>query len=50
MSEPKIKYYLEMAGIPGQARAEVERALNEFAVGFVDELLKPQANGLQRPT
>lgn len=47
-TEPKIKYYTEIAGKPGQGRAQVEQVLHEFVDKLVDEMLQPEANGLQR--
>ena len=47
-TEPKFKYYIELAGSPGVPRDEVERELNEMAGILLEELLHPSANGLKR--
>ena len=47
-TEPKIKYYTEIAGKPGQARAKVQQTLHSFVDQLVEEMLQPDANGLIR--
>jgi phosphomannomutase len=47
-TEPKIKYYTEIAGKPGQQRAELEKTLHTFVDALVDEMLQPQKYGLSR--
>lgn len=48
-TEPKIKFYTEIAGAPGRPRSDVEAALHLFVDLLVDEMLQPQLNGLHRP-
>lgn len=48
-TEPKIKFYTEMAGQPGQARSEVQATLHAFVEKLVEEMLQPQVHGLARP-
>lgn len=47
-TEPKIKFYTEIAGEPGAARGDIELRLKAFVNGVVDEMLQPEANGLKR--
>jgi phosphomannomutase len=47
-TEPKIKYYTEIAGRPGQARATVDEVLHTFVDKLVDEMLHPEQYGLAR--
>lgn len=47
-TEPKLKYYVEMAGEQGRKRCEVEAAAKEFAERVVVEMLQPEENGLRR--
>lgn len=47
-TEPKIKFYTEIAGRPGQSRAEAEGILRNFVDKLVDEMLQPVQNGLVR--
>ena len=48
-TEPKFKYYIEMAGKPGGTRDVVEQELKEMVEVLLEELLKPDENGLVRP-
>ena len=48
-TEPKIKFYTEIAGQPGQSRHSLEQTLRTFVNLLVDEMLQPVANGLTRP-
>ncbi|GMH99481.1 hypothetical protein TrVE_jg3870 [Triparma verrucosa] len=48
-TEPKFKYYIEMAGKPGVKRDVVEQELKEMVEVLLEELLKPDENGLVRP-
>lgn len=48
-TEPKIKYYAEIAGEPGQAREQVTAVLDAFVEDIVREMLQPEENGLERP-
>jgi len=48
-TEPKFKYYIEMAGKPGVARATVEEDLQTMCAVILEELLKPSKNGLVTP-
>ncbi len=45
-TEPKIKFYTEIAGKKGQAREEVTAALHLFVDQLVEEMLQPQVHGL----
>ncbi len=48
-TEPKIKFYTEMAGRPGQDRAEVLKSLHLFVNQVVEEMFQPAKNGLTKP-
>ncbi len=45
-TEPKIKFYTEMAGEKGKSRSEVESYLHTFINNLVQEMLQPTENGL----
>ncbi len=45
-TEPKIKFYTEIAGKQGQARADVQEALHQFVDRLVEEMLQPGVHGL----
>ena len=45
-TEPKIKFYTEIAGAPGIPRETLEHQLHAFVDQMVDELLQPKQNGL----
>jgi phosphoglucomutase / phosphopentomutase len=47
-TEPKIKYYTEIAGKPGQARAVAQAVLHSFVDNLVNEMLQPDKYGLER--
>lgn len=47
-TEPKIKYYTEIAGQPGAARSLAEKVLHDFVDRLIDEMLKPDHYGLTR--
>lgn len=47
-TEPKIKYYTEIAGRPGEARDLAEGVLHAFVDKLVDEMLQPDKHGLTR--
>jgi phosphomannomutase len=49
-TEPKIKFYTEIAGDPskGQSRADLETILKSFVDNLVNEMLQPDENGLIR--
>jgi phosphomannomutase len=47
-TEPKIKYYTEIAGKPGQNRSELVDLLHNFVDSLVDEMLQPHKYGLER--
>ncbi len=40
-TEPKVKYYIEMGGRPGQSRSEVAAHLASFSTEVVQQLLRP---------
>eukprot|EP00794_Sanderia_malayensis_P007083 gene7083-7883_t len=48
-TEPKIKYYTEMASKPGESsdKSAVKEILDKVVSCLVDELLEPEKNGLQ---
>lgn len=48
-TEPKLKYYVELAGRVGQSRDEVTRELETQVAQLVELMLQPEANGLERP-
>lgn len=48
-TEPKIKYYTEIAGQPGQSREELQIILHTFVDALVEEMLQPTKYGLGRP-
>ncbi|XP_040282484.1 glucose 1,6-bisphosphate synthase [Bufo bufo] len=46
-TEPKIKYYAEMCGVPGQGdRSFLEQELKKVIRALVEEFLEPSKNGL----
>jgi phosphomannomutase len=45
-TEPKFKYYLELRGKPGVSRSIVHQELMEMSKILLQELLRPQENGL----
>lgn len=47
-TEPKIKYYTEIAGKPGQPRDEASHILHAFVDQLVNEMLRPDEFGLAR--
>jgi phosphomannomutase len=47
-TEPKIKYYTEIAGSLGQSRAECMSLLHVFVDRLVEELLQPETHTRQR--
>lgn len=47
-TEPKIKFYTEIAGRPGQQRQELEPLLHTFVNALVNEMLQPDLHGLVR--
>jgi len=47
-TEPKFKYYVEMAGKPGVPREKVEEELNTMVDVLLETLLEPSKNGLTR--
>ena len=47
-TEPKIKYYTEIAGRPGEARVLAEGVLHTFVDKLVDDMLHPDQYGLTR--
>jgi phosphoglucomutase/phosphoglucomutase/phosphopentomutase len=49
-TEPKFKYYIEMKGPPGIPRDRVTRELEEMCSVILEELLRPEENGLVKPS
>ncbi len=48
-TEPKLKYYAEYCARPEQSDwAGVERELDEVLLAFVEDILRPEENGLER--
>ena len=47
-TEPKIKYYTEIAGSPGESRSKAEAVLHTFVNQLVNEMLHPEEYGLTR--
>ncbi|TMW67362.1 hypothetical protein Poli38472_012478 [Pythium oligandrum] len=48
-TEPKLKYYVELAGKVGQTRAEVTEILRVQVEQIVELMLQPTENNLERP-
>uniref|UniRef100_K3X319 Phosphoglucomutase n=1 Tax=Globisporangium ultimum (strain ATCC 200006 / CBS 805.95 / DAOM BR144) TaxID=431595 RepID=K3X319_GLOUD len=48
-TEPKLKYYVELAGKVGQSRAEVTAILSKQVHQLVELMLQPTENNLERP-
>ncbi|RLN88079.1 hypothetical protein BBJ28_00015457 [Nothophytophthora sp. Chile5] len=48
-TEPKLKYYVELAGRVGQTREEVAKELKLQVQQIVELMLQPEANGLEQP-
>lgn len=48
-TEPKLKYYVELAGRVGQTREEVTLELRKQVEQIVELMLQPEANGLELP-
>ncbi|TYZ63927.1 hypothetical protein PybrP1_009500 [[Pythium] brassicae (nom. inval.)] len=48
-TEPKLKYYVELAGQVGQSRAEVAAILRTQVHQLVELMLQPTENNLERP-
>jgi phosphoglucomutase/phosphoglucomutase/phosphopentomutase len=48
-TEPKIKFYVEQKGAPGQPREEVAAEVDRMARAVVEEMLQPELNNLERP-
>lgn len=47
-TEPKIKFYTEIAGQPGQSKETIKELLVNFVDAAVNEMLEPDRHGLQR--
>ena len=48
-TEPKLKYYVELAGKAGQPHAEVEAELQELTQAIIQQFLQPEKFGLEKP-
>eukprot|EP00658_Telonema_sp_P-2_P083686 TRINITY_DN912_c0_g1_i13.p1 TRINITY_DN912_c0_g1~~TRINITY_DN912_c0_g1_i13.p1 ORF type:complete len:373 (+),score=89.06 TRINITY_DN912_c0_g1_i13:264-1382(+) len=48
-TEPKFKYYIEMAGKPGVPREQVQAELDEMVPKLLEALIQPSKNGLTGP-
>jgi phosphoglucomutase/phosphopentomutase len=49
-TEPKLKFYVELAGRAGQPKADVEREADKQVREIVDRMLEPEKHGLAPPT
>lgn len=47
-TEPKIKFYTEIAGQPGHTREDLKHTLVTFVDAAVNEMLEPDRHGLKR--
>ena len=47
-TEPKIKFYTEIAGSKGELRSVLTEKLHTFVDALVNEMLQPDIHGLQR--
>jgi len=47
-TEPKIKFYTEIKGTPGQKREELDEILHTFVDNSIEHLLQPQLHGLKK--
>lgn len=45
-TEPKIKYYNELCGSPGEDLTKLKSILKEMVSAIVTEFLQPEINGL----
>ncbi len=45
-TEPKLKYYVEMSG---EDRVHVAEVLDRLVPALIEQLLQPEANGLEFP-
>lgn len=45
-TEPKIKYYNELCGSPGEDLSKLKSTLSEMVSAIVAEFLQPEVNGL----
>ena len=43
-TEPKIKYYIEMGGLPGKTNTEVAQELEAFSALAISAMLQPEVN------
>jgi phosphomannomutase len=48
-TEPKIKFYTEIAGNPGEKRNDVVSKLHSFVTELINDMLQPDLHGLGRP-
>jgi len=48
-TEPKIKYYVEVAGEPGQPKENVAEVAMQMEKDFINEFLQPDVHGLEKP-
>lgn len=48
-TEPKLKYYIELPGLPGQPREVAQAAVDAMATVLVEEWLQPALNQLEPP-
>lgn len=49
-TEPKLKFYVELAGRSGQPRPEVEREADKQVWEIINQMLEPEKHGLAPPT
>ncbi|GMI61333.1 hypothetical protein ScalyP_jg6175 [Parmales sp. scaly parma] len=48
-TEPKFKYYIELRGGVGESKEKVEGVLKEMSEYILEEIVKPDVNGLLKP-
>jgi phosphomannomutase len=48
-TEPKLKYYVELAGKAGEDNAKVEAELAELTEAIIKQFLQPEKFGLEKP-
>jgi len=48
-TELKFKYYIELGGGVGESKEKVEGVLKEMSEYILEEIVKPDVNGLLKP-
>nr|CCA16644.1 phosphoglucomutase putative [Albugo laibachii Nc14] len=49
-TEPKIKFYVEIAGKPHECRSELKQTLLKLVDEIIGQMLRPTENGLEKPS